>query len=78
MVAVVLTAAPVAAHPLGNFSVNHYSAIHVGTDGVELRHVLDLAEIPTFQELHGSDVVAEPQHPTARAWATRKAGALTD
>ncbi|MBA3632770.1 MAG: sulfite exporter TauE/SafE family protein [Acidobacteria bacterium] len=38
------------AHPLGNFSVNHYSRIEVEKSQVKLRAVLDLAEIPTFQE----------------------------
>ena len=38
------------AHPLGNFSVNHYSRIEVEKSKVKLRAVLDMAEIPTFQE----------------------------
>lgn len=38
-----------AAHPLGNFSVNHYSRIEVEKSQVKIRAVLDLAEIPTFQ-----------------------------
>jgi ABC-type nickel/cobalt efflux system permease component RcnA len=37
------------AHPMGNFSVNHYSRLHFRQAGVELTYVLDLAEIPTFQ-----------------------------
>ena len=39
-----------AAHPLGNFSVNHYSRIEVEKSKIKLRAVLDMAEIPTFQE----------------------------
>ncbi|MDQ2918705.1 MAG: sulfite exporter TauE/SafE family protein [Verrucomicrobiota bacterium] len=39
-----------AAHPLGNFTVNHYSRIEVEKTQVKLREVLDMAEIPTFQE----------------------------
>src|SRR5205823_9555147 len=39
------------AHPMGNFSVSHYSRIEVGARGVAIRYVLDLAEIPTFQLL---------------------------
>jgi ABC-type nickel/cobalt efflux system permease component RcnA len=38
------------AHPLGNFSVNQYSQIEIEKSKVKLRSVLDLAEIPTFQE----------------------------
>src|SRR5260370_15596029 len=39
------------AHPMGNFSVNHYTKIAVGPRGADLLYVLDLAEIPTFQLL---------------------------
>ena len=39
-----------AAHPLGNFTVNHYSRIEVEKSQVKMREVLDMAEIPTFQE----------------------------
>ena len=44
------TAASVAAHPLGNFSINQYSRLEVGKSQIKLREVLDMAEIPTFQE----------------------------
>jgi nickel/cobalt transporter (NicO) family protein len=46
--ALVPTAA--SAHPLGNFSVNRYSAIEVSGNRIYVHYVLDLAEIPTFQE----------------------------
>ncbi|MBI2773358.1 MAG: High-affinity nickel-transporter [Chloroflexi bacterium] len=42
------------AHPLGNFTVNRYSRLEVGRDQITLRYVLDLAEIPTLQELAAS------------------------
>jgi ABC-type nickel/cobalt efflux system permease component RcnA len=42
---------PGLAHPMGNFSVNHYARIEAGPNGVEIRYVLDLAEIPTFELL---------------------------
>jgi ABC-type nickel/cobalt efflux system permease component RcnA len=38
------------AHPLGNFTVNRYSAVELSGDRVYVRYALDLAEIPTFQE----------------------------
>jgi nickel/cobalt transporter (NicO) family protein len=38
------------AHPLGNFTVNRAAEITVSGDHVYLRAVLDLAEIPAFQE----------------------------
>ncbi|HEY3061652.1 MAG TPA: sulfite exporter TauE/SafE family protein [Chloroflexota bacterium] len=40
----------VSAHPLGNFTVNHYTRIELAGDRVRLVYVLDMAEIPTFQD----------------------------
>jgi nickel/cobalt exporter len=47
---VAVLAAPAAAHPLGNFSVNHLSEVSISSDRVDVRYVLDEAEIPTFQQ----------------------------
>ncbi len=41
---------PAMAHPLGNFTVNQYSRIEVGTDTAQLFYVLDLAELPTVTD----------------------------
>jgi nickel/cobalt transporter (NicO) family protein len=38
------------AHPLGNFSVNHLTTVQISDDRVQLRYLLDQAEIPTVQE----------------------------
>jgi nickel/cobalt exporter len=43
-------AAPAGAHPLGNFSINHLDVVRVSSDRVDVRYILDQAEIPTFQE----------------------------
>ncbi len=43
-------AAPAGAHPLGNFSINHVAEVSVSGDRVDVRYLLDQAEIPTFQE----------------------------
>jgi ABC-type nickel/cobalt efflux system permease component RcnA len=43
-------AAPAGAHPLGNFSVNHLTVVRASSDRVDVRYVLDQAEIPTFRE----------------------------
>ena len=37
------------AHPLGNFTINHYSRIEPSGNRLYVLYVLDLAEIPTFQ-----------------------------
>jgi ABC-type nickel/cobalt efflux system permease component RcnA len=42
--------ATVLAHPLGNFTINHYAGILVTPADVRLDVVIDMAEIPTFQE----------------------------
>ena len=52
----ILTFAGVAfAHPLGNFSINQYSRLEVGKSEIRIRQVLDMAEIPTFQETNSID-----------------------
>ena len=53
LLALSLTMTPrkASAHPMGNFSINQYSALTIGQDKVDIRFVLDMAEIPTFQEL---------------------------
>jgi nickel/cobalt exporter len=45
-------AAPAAAqaHPLGNFTVNRFSEVELSGDRAYVKYVLDMAEIPTFQE----------------------------
>ena len=44
-----------AAHPLGNFSVNHLSQVRISQGSVEVHYILDQAEIPTFQEIQRFD-----------------------
>src|SRR5262245_66421165 len=70
--------APAVAHPLGNFSISHYTAIRVTGDAIELRYVVDLAEIPTFQEIQQAGLTPDANHPSAAAYATRTGDALCD
>jgi ABC-type nickel/cobalt efflux system permease component RcnA len=51
------------AHPMGNFSVNHYSKISVERDGIRVSYIIDLAEIPTYQELQQGSVTANVADP---------------
>ena len=44
-----LLANQASAHPMGNFSVNHFARIKPGAHGLSIEYVLDLAEIPTFE-----------------------------
>ena len=48
--AALLVPAAAEAHPLGNFTTNRYSELVVSGDRLYAVYVLDLAEIPTFQD----------------------------
>jgi ABC-type nickel/cobalt efflux system permease component RcnA len=76
LAALALTAAPTGAHPLGNFSISHYAGIELNADGVRVRYVIDMAEIPTFQEIQEHALVAEPGHPSVAPWVARMADSL--
>ena len=64
------------AHPLGNFSISHYAGIRVGTDAIEITYVIDMAEIPTFQEIQETGIVPDPGHPGVSVYLRRKAEGL--
>lgn len=55
LIAFVFLAVSVSAHPLGNFSINQYSRLEVEKSRIRIRQVLDLAEIPTFQQQNEID-----------------------
>ena len=59
------------AHPLGNFTINHYAGIRVEPDRVILDVVVDQAEIPTFQEKLRIDTDGDGQVSDAEAEAER-------
>jgi nickel/cobalt exporter len=43
------------AHPLGNFTINHYGGIVISPQKITLHWVLDMAEIPAFSERRNLD-----------------------
>ena len=53
------------AHPMGNFSVNHYSRLTLESNSISVRYDIDLAEIPAYQELQQAGVSADPNDPAA-------------
>ena len=55
LLALALLPAAASAHPLGNFSVNHVARVSISDDRVDVRYILDEAEIPTFQQRALSD-----------------------
>ena len=38
------------AHPLGNFTINHYSRLEISPTELRVRFVLDYAELAAYQE----------------------------
>ncbi len=59
------------AHPLGNFTINHYAGIRVEPDRIQLDIVLDQAEIPTFQARLAFDLDGDGEVSDAEADAGR-------
>jgi ABC-type nickel/cobalt efflux system permease component RcnA len=47
------------AHPMGNFSVNHYSKIDLQAKQISVQYFIDLAEIPAYQELQQGNISAD-------------------
>ena len=53
--AFLLAAQALLAHPMGNFSINHYTRLEVRPGGLQGRFILDVAEIPTVTEMSRLD-----------------------
>ena len=68
------------AHPMGNFSINHYARIAIGEDQVALRYIIDMAEIPTVAEKNVVDADGNGQITDAEkdAYLRTKAPQLRD
>jgi nickel/cobalt exporter len=60
----ILSSATSLAHPMGNFSVNHYSKVTIKRGQVEVRYLIDMAEIPTFQEIRQFDITPKADDPS--------------
>ncbi|NBE92607.1 High-affinity nickel-transporter [Nonomuraea sp. KC401] len=61
-----LVSAALAAHPLGNFSVNHYDGLTIHRDRIEHVAIVDSAEIPTLQDTVRGSVDAHARRACAR------------
>ena len=64
------------AHPMGNFSINHYMKIVVGARDVELDYIIDMAEIPTFQETKERGLITKTDNPALAPYLARQADSL--
>ena len=71
------------AHPMGNFSINHYARLQADPSDVQVRYVIDMAEIPTLTEKetlgHGQDgaITAAQQADYLAARAAQLASGVT-
>ncbi len=71
--AVLLLPAIAAAHPLGNFTINHYAGVRIETNRILLDVVIDQAEIPAFQARLGFDTDGDGELSAAEIDAGRVA-----
>jgi nickel/cobalt exporter len=64
------------AHPLGNFTVNHLSKVRVTPRTIEVRYLLDMAEIPTYQLMREHAANGRMSPAEISQWASAQAAAL--
>jgi nickel/cobalt transporter (NicO) family protein len=64
-----LAALPAAAHPLGNFTINHLTKFAVEPHRVDVRYVLDMAEIPSFALMRQRDPNGRMSTLQLRSWS---------
>lgn len=63
---------PCSAHPMGNFSISHYAGITIEHGSLEVRYLVDMAEIPTFQDMQQSGITSRPDDPNLLSYLTAK------
>ena len=61
---------------MGNFSISHYAGITIEGRFVEVRYFIDMAEIPTFQEIQQNSIVAQSNDPRVRFYLSSQAEAF--
>jgi nickel/cobalt exporter len=73
-----LIGTPASAHPLGNFTINLYSGLVLDPDRLVVNYVVDMAEIPTVQEMFRIDADGDgsPSAAEGASYAARKAEQL--
>ncbi len=64
------------AHPMGNFSISHYTGIRVAADAIEVHYIIDMAEIPAYQEIQDSGILPTEGDPGLTAYLKKKAALL--
>src|SRR5215470_14280608 len=59
-------------------SISHYTGLRLTREGIELRYVLDMAEVPTFVEIQETGLVPQVDHPSLRGYLDRRTVALQE
>src|ERR1700728_4990855 len=68
----ILSSATALDHPMGNFSINHYSKLTIKQGSIEILYLIDMAEIPTFQEIRQFDITPKADDPSAYRYLDRQ------
>jgi nickel/cobalt exporter len=61
---------------MGNFSISHYAGIRLDRGYIEIRYILDEAEIPTFQEIQRTGIVPRQLNSNLSAYLADQADAV--
>src|SRR5262245_48677186 len=80
LAALCLVAMSAFSHPMGNFSISHYSRLTFGPESVDFLYLIDMAEIPAFQEKPRVDLNGNGTFEASEqdAYLSRKVGELSD
>ena len=67
-------------HPMGNFSISHYTRLTFGPQSIDFLYLIDMAEIPTFQEKPRVDLNGNGTFEASEqdAYLSRKVEELTE
>jgi ABC-type nickel/cobalt efflux system permease component RcnA len=57
---------------MGNFSISHYAGITIEHGSLEVRYLVDMAEIPTFQDMQQSGITSRPDDPNLLSYLAAK------
>jgi nickel/cobalt exporter len=77
-IVVAMWCGPALAHPLGNFTINHLVKVRQSASRLDIRYVLDMAEIPTFAVMRARSANASLDKPGLRAWAQDETRVVID
>jgi len=80
LLALCLVVMTLLSHPMGNFSISHYSLLTFGPESIDLLYLIDMAEIPAFQEKPRVDLNGNGTFEASEedAYLARKVGELTE